>query len=176
MQRLTQDVQRSLAMLILLNGLKTDPSQPGVEKMVITEVNDKWLVENRMRISSSDLEFAGGDKQLGDMLSPQVVFAVKGWNRSICAIAVLMAIYEMPQMLEACCFLTNRCIKFKKKLSTRSFVNLFRAIFAFSQDIPDWTKKQLPQFIRVHQLNPKKAELLQPAASVSDDPDHWCRQ
>ncbi|CAL1145308.1 unnamed protein product [Cladocopium goreaui] len=83
-------------MLMMVNGFKTDPSQPGVEKMVIAEVNEKWLTEqNRMRISSSDLGLAGND-----MLSPQTVFTVKGWNRAICALAVMRATFELREMLQ----------------------------------------------------------------------------
>lgn len=91
---------------MMVNGFKTDPSQPGVEKMVITEVNDKWLTENRMRISSADVDF-----EMGNMLSAQCVFTVKGWGRAICALALMRATFELREMLQACCIFTNQCIK-----------------------------------------------------------------
>lgn len=124
MPRLTaEEVQRTLCMLMMVNGFKTDPSQPGVEKMVIAEVNEKWLTEqNRMRISSSDLGLAGND-----MLSPQTVFTVKGWNRAICALAVMRATFELREMLQACCIFTNQCIKVQFYETGIVFLNRFHS-------------------------------------------------
>lgn len=88
-------------MVMMLRGMQSDPNQPGTEKLVITEVNDKWLTENRVRISSADV---GADANL---LSPQAAFAVKGWNRSVCCLSVLLAVFEMPLLLEAGCLSDN---------------------------------------------------------------------
>lgn len=92
---LVEDVQRTLAMLIMIQGMKSDPSLVGVEKLVMTDVSDRWLKENRLRVSSSDLEANA------HLVPPQTAFAVKGWNRSVCALSALMCVAEMPQMLQA---------------------------------------------------------------------------
>ena len=95
-----QDVQRLLAQLIMLNGLQSNPDIPGTEKMVITSVDEKWLTERRLWISSSELELETKEK----LIPPQSVFLVKGWNRSMCALLVLLAAFEMVPLLEARCF------------------------------------------------------------------------
>ena len=92
-----QDVQRLLSQLIMLNGLQSNPDVPGTEKLVITEVGEKWLTERRLWISSSELDLEIKEK----LLPPQSIFMVKGWNRSMCALLVLLAASEMPPLLEA---------------------------------------------------------------------------
>lgn len=78
---------------MMMNGLQSDPDQPGCEKFVVADLNEKWLKEGRMRISSSDF---GAD---GALMSPQCIFAVKGWNRSVCALVLLLATYEIGDAL-----------------------------------------------------------------------------
>lgn len=80
--------------MIALRGLLTDTSVAGVEKIVVTEVQNQWLQKPRQVITSADIDVAG-------LLDPQTVFTVKGWNRSCCALLVVLAAYEMPEFLQA---------------------------------------------------------------------------
>lgn len=80
-------------MQIMWKGFQTDPDLPGVEKLVVTDLNDKWLKDSRMRVSSAEIE---ADASL---VPPQAVFAVKGWNRSCCALLVLKACEELGDVL-----------------------------------------------------------------------------
>ena len=79
----------------MLNGLQTCPDVPGTEKLVITAVDDGWLEAKRLHIATSEL--AVGSK----ILPPQQIFCVKGWNRSVCALLVLLAAFEMVPLMEA---------------------------------------------------------------------------
>ena len=92
-----QDVQRCLVQLIGLNGFLTNPDLPGTEKLVICTVDEKWLSVRRVWVSAAELALASGEK----LISPQSVFTVKGFNRSVCALLVLMATMEMPALMEA---------------------------------------------------------------------------
>lgn len=92
--KVTKDVQHALCQMIALRGLLTDTSVAGVEKIVVTEVQNQWLQKPRQVITSADIDVAG-------LLDPQTVFTVKGWNRSCCALLVVLAAYEMPEFLQA---------------------------------------------------------------------------
>ena len=70
---------------MMLNGLQSNPNLPGVEKFVLADVNEKWLQSKSMRISSGEV---GADQGL---VPPQSLFAAKGWNRSVCAMLVMVA-------------------------------------------------------------------------------------
>ncbi|CAL1137009.1 unnamed protein product [Cladocopium goreaui] len=87
------EVQRTLALLMMLNGLQSNPNLPGVEKFVLADVNEKWLQSKSMRISSGEV---GADQGL---VPPQSLFAAKGWNRSVCAMLVMVATYELGDAL-----------------------------------------------------------------------------
>ena len=78
-----------------MNGLMTDANQPGVEKLVVTAMKSSWK-------TSSGLDFS--DFKLSKV-SPDFFFMVKGWNRSVCALAVLWACYQDQGMFEARLFL-----------------------------------------------------------------------
>ena len=87
-------MQRALCQLIMLNGLQSDPDQPGVEKFVVTEVDDRWLGQKRLHLGAADLGLQN------PLMHPQGLFAVKGWNRSVCCLAVLRAAHELPELLQ----------------------------------------------------------------------------
>ena len=80
----------------MLNGLQTNPDIPGTEKLVIIGVQDKWLLEPRVFISCNDF-----DVEEKGLVPPQSIFCVKGWNRSICALLVLLAAFELAPLMEA---------------------------------------------------------------------------
>ena len=69
----------------------TDANLPGVEKVVITGMKSAWKTSPRMDFS---------DFKLSDV-APDAFFMVKGWNRAVCALAVLWACYEHEGMYEA---------------------------------------------------------------------------
>jgi hypothetical protein len=92
----TKDVQKQLAQLILLNGFQSCPDTPGTEKVVCSFVERSWLVDKPLNISAA--RDMGLDQE---MLNPQSLFYVKGWNRSLCCLAVLFSMYEDPTLLEA---------------------------------------------------------------------------
>ena len=79
----------------MLQGLSTDPNTPGVEKLVVTSVNDQWLQEPRVYLSTSDLGVEG------NLMPPESIFMVKGWNRGVCAILCMLAAFEMHPLREA---------------------------------------------------------------------------
>ncbi|CAK9102257.1 unnamed protein product, partial [Durusdinium trenchii] len=54
-------------------------------------------------VSAAELALASGEK----LISPQSVFTVKGFNRSVCALLVLLATMEMPALMEAGVTLTS---------------------------------------------------------------------
>ncbi|CAK8996569.1 Uncharacterized protein SCF082_LOCUS4848, partial [Durusdinium trenchii] len=87
----SSEVQKALALNMMYRGCITDPNAPGSEKVVVASVNDKWLQEPRMHISS--MEIGAEDK----LLSPQAAFAVKGWNRSVAALLILRAACELGE-------------------------------------------------------------------------------
>jgi hypothetical protein len=80
----------------MLNGLQSDPDQPGVEKFVVAEVDDRWLSQKRHHLGAADL----GLGLPNTLMHPQGLFAVKGWNRSVCCLAVLKAAHEIPELLQ----------------------------------------------------------------------------
>lgn len=83
----------------MLNGLQSNPDCPGTEKFVMTTLDEQWLQDRRLWISCSDLDL-GSDSKDG-LMPPQGIFAVKGWNRSCCALLVLLAAYEMRNLFGA---------------------------------------------------------------------------
>lgn len=93
----TKDVALMLCQLILANGFATDADIPGTEKLCVTMARPKWLITPLHDLTASDI----GAK--GDLLAPGCVFAVKGWSRSVCCLAILMAAFEDADLLEAGC-------------------------------------------------------------------------
>eukprot|EP00435_Cladocopium_sp_Y103_P053548 s2064_g17.t1 len=90
------DVQKCLAQLILLNSFLSNPDNPGTEKLVICSSDERWLTSKRVWIAPREI----GELQ-ADLLAPQSVFAVKGFNRSTCALLVMLACYELAPLMEA---------------------------------------------------------------------------
>ena len=91
-----QEVQKCLAQLIGMNSFLSNPDIPGTEKLVICGSDDRWLSNQRIYLSPREI----GDLH-GNLLAPQSVFAVKGFNRSTCALLVILACYELVPLMEA---------------------------------------------------------------------------
>ncbi|CAL1168291.1 unnamed protein product [Cladocopium goreaui] len=87
------EVQHYLAQLVLLNGFQTDPNKPGNEKIVGCSVRTEWLYNKPTTIASSQI----GE---GSLANPGTLFLVKGWNRSLCCLGVLMACFQKPELLK----------------------------------------------------------------------------
>ena len=61
--------------------------------MVVAVMKSSWR-------ESAPVDVSG--MKLGEMeVEPLTFFCVKGWNRAVCTLAVLMAAFESPSMLEA---------------------------------------------------------------------------
>lgn len=73
--------------------MQTNPDTPGVEKVCCTSVIPDWLTGKKTTFTIEDLGLEG-------LLPPQKVFMVKGWNRSVCMLGVLLAAFETPAILE----------------------------------------------------------------------------
>ena len=73
----------------MLKGFQSNSDIPGVEKLVITAVDDKWLTSKRLKISPSDFHADGG----------------------CCGLLVILAAFEMVPIFEAG-FKTNNSLKF----------------------------------------------------------------
>ena len=91
----TEEVQRLLSQLMMLNGLATHPDLPGTEKLVVTTVDEKWLKSPRVFVSPKDFDAPKG------LLPPETCFMVKGWNRGVCALLCMMAVWELETLREA---------------------------------------------------------------------------
>lgn len=85
-----------MSQMICLSGVTTDPDTPGTEKVVCTAMQSAWLTGNASNTTVDDLELSGCG-----LAHPQTIFMVKGWNRSVCTLGVLLCIYQTPGMLEA---------------------------------------------------------------------------
>lgn len=88
-------MQHQLSQLITLNGFQTNPDVPGCERAVCTWMQKSWLNSDATRNDVSDAVVAP------DLLGPQNIFMVKGWNRSVCALGVLFAAYQNEDLLKA---------------------------------------------------------------------------
>lgn len=107
-----KDVLHGLSQLIALHGFNTDATNmAGVERLVVTSVQDAWLEKKRCSISSSDLEQP-------NLIDPQTVFVAKGFNRSVSALLVLLAAYESEELREGL-----EAAIFHIRLSTKCFWN-----------------------------------------------------
>lgn len=69
----------------------TDPDQPGVEKVAVSEIKKEYLEKPRPTFDGSDIS-----PEASKLLQPQSCFFVKGWTRSVCCITVLLHAYESP--------------------------------------------------------------------------------
>ena len=89
---ITEEVQHQLCQLQLLNGLQTDPNKPGVE-VVTCLVQGAWLFKPATKLTAADLSDP-------NVAGPGQLFVVKGWNRSLCAVGILFACYQNPELLQ----------------------------------------------------------------------------
>ncbi|CAL1148298.1 unnamed protein product [Cladocopium goreaui] len=87
------EVQHQLCQLELLNGFQTNPNTPGVEKLVACSVQTSWLQKPPTQLTSADLNHPGA-------AGPGQIFLVKGYNRSLCALGILYAAFDKPELLQ----------------------------------------------------------------------------
>ena len=79
-----------------LNGFVSDSNVPGTEKLTATWLDRSWVREPPLNISAQT-DLGLGSKSV----SPQTMFMVKGWNRSVCGLSVLYAMYDCPELYQA---------------------------------------------------------------------------
>ena len=91
----SQEVIRQIGQLVCVNGFLTDPSEPGVERLVITKPRIELGMVSSFRCDSS--EIAEGP----DMLQAHGLVYCKGWTRSLVCILVLHIAYENHDFWEA---------------------------------------------------------------------------
>lgn len=96
-----KDIVRLLSQMIALKGFQSCPDTPGTEKLVIAPIQRAWLKSPQSGLKSGDI------CDDGSLLSPDQVFAVKGYNRSLCFITVLVATFQNKLLREAG---FNRCL------------------------------------------------------------------
>ena len=90
-----EEVQHQLMQLICLNGLQTNPDCPGCERVVGTWLQKEWLQLPREEIEASDFNAPP------ELLGPEKIFTLKGWNRSVCGLSVLYAAFKNKELLKA---------------------------------------------------------------------------
>lgn len=110
----SEEIQLSLAQLILLNGLQTDANVPGCEKLTVTCLQKAWLATETNEITNAELGVSTG------MAPAMSIFMVKGWNRATCALGVLYAMYTLPALLEARRHLSS--VHFKRLIGVQLIV------------------------------------------------------
>lgn len=95
-QHNSKEVQRHLCQLVALNGFVSDSNVPGTEKLTATWLDKGWIREPSLNISAeTDLGLAPKS------VPPQTLFMVKGWNRSVCGLAVLYAMFDCEELRQA---------------------------------------------------------------------------
>lgn len=72
-----EEVQKCLCQLIGVNTFLSNPDVPGGEKLVVCEVDEKWISKRRIWIAAAELDV---DAQSATLLAPQSVFCAKGFN------------------------------------------------------------------------------------------------
>lgn len=135
-------MQKALALNMMYRGCITDPNAPGSEKVVVASVNDKWLQEPRMHISS--MEIGAEDK----LLSPQAAFAVKGWNRSVAALLVLRAACELGEDLIKAGWLLHVINIYPTYTTSHCFTRVM--LISHGKVMPESVKEPSPQFYDTH--------------------------
>lgn len=68
--------------------LRTDANIPGTEKIVVADVRPELVDRSLPELKVSDVTSPP------DMMSPMGAFLVKGWSRSVCAVACLRHAFE----------------------------------------------------------------------------------
>ena len=134
-------MQHSLCQLILLNGFLSDASCPGVERLTVTLAQEIWLSTpiSSFRIKE-DLNF-----DCTDLLTTGKIFAVKGWNRSVSLLSIMLACFQLPELLEAYgCSTTNYSW----------LVNIFvEPLLAQYRPFQMISRSALPAHIRFHRVS-----------------------
>lgn len=108
----SEDIQYALAQLICLNGFQSNSDIPGTEKIVFTAMKSSWLSEPALDMSAVVLHDCP--------LQPQQLFMVKGWNRSVCCLAILWACYDNNTMFEALDFFYEGYLSFSTPTTPHS--------------------------------------------------------
>lgn len=90
-----EEVLRCLTQMMVLKGLQSDPSIPGTEQFCLAPLQRAWLADPPMIVTNKEI---GVDKGL---LPPHQSFAVKGWNRSVGCLLVLLATFQSKELREA---------------------------------------------------------------------------
>lgn len=89
----TEEVQQALMQLVMLNGFQSNPNRPGCEKLVMCQVQHRWLFKAPTVVKATDVGQAG-------LAEPGALFCVKGWNRCVSCLGVLWAMYSNPKILQ----------------------------------------------------------------------------
>ena len=89
----SEEVQQSLMQLVMLNGFQSNPNRPGCEKLVMCQVQHRWLFKAATLVKSADMGQPG-------VAQPGSLFCVKGWNRCLACLGVLFAMYSKPEILK----------------------------------------------------------------------------
>ena len=89
------DVAVMLCQLIAAKGMRTDPSLGGVELLTMTAPTPPLVDTELDNICPSEFTNQSGG------IGTHGAFAVKGWTRSLCCVAVLYACFDKPELLQA---------------------------------------------------------------------------
>ena len=87
-------MQHALAQVVLLNGFQSNPNKPGVEKLVVCQVQQAWLFKKPTSLSSADVQSNGA------LANPGRTFLVKGFNRCTCMMTILYACFNDKNILQ----------------------------------------------------------------------------
>lgn len=89
------DVAVMLCQLIAVRGMRTDPSLGGVELLTMTAPTPPLVDTELDNVCPSKFTSLSGG------VGTHGVFAVKGWTRSLCCVAVLYAFFDKPELFQA---------------------------------------------------------------------------
>ena len=94
--KFSQDLQKQLCQLILLNGFATCPDTPGGEKLCVAHLERSWLKSPPSNIKvDTDLDMDP------TTLPPNALFMVKGWNRAVCCLGILYSAWTNEELFQA---------------------------------------------------------------------------
>ena len=86
-----------LGQLIALNGFTTDASEPGVERLAVSQTRPSAGLLPQFDICAEEI-----DKELSGLLNPHQLIFCKGWTRSFCCQTVLLVAYKNQEFLDVC--------------------------------------------------------------------------
>lgn len=87
-----------LAELIMLNGMQTNSSMPGVERLTISKLRPDLGLKSDFTLSVGEL---GTENPVAGGIPPHGVFLTKGWTRCYAMNVVLLFAYENPDVVKA---------------------------------------------------------------------------